>query len=94
MTSAYSIRNLVIREYKRCEGTLRSGVSWRRTSQFWSTADVCETARAAFFRQLLDFWARVCPEHIYHYGILPGGHTIDMVNVDGLWFFTGTVHID
>ncbi len=38
--------------------------------------------------------AQVCPERIYHYYLLPGGHTIDMVKVDGRWFFTGNVHID
>lgn len=38
--------------------------------------------------------AQVCPEPIYHYGALPGGHTIEMVRVDGQWFFTGSVHVD
>jgi hypothetical protein len=38
--------------------------------------------------------AQVCPERIFHYRILPGGHTIEMVKVDGEWFFTGKVHID
>jgi hypothetical protein len=38
--------------------------------------------------------ARVCPERIYHYGLPLGGHTIDMIKVDGQWFFTGKVHID
>jgi hypothetical protein len=38
--------------------------------------------------------AQVCPETIYHYGALPGGHTIEMVRVDGQWYFTGSVHVD
>jgi len=38
--------------------------------------------------------ARVCPERLFHYHIIPGGHTIEMVKVDGTWFFTGDVNID
>src|SRR5687768_2012093 len=38
--------------------------------------------------------AQVCPERIFHYHILPGGHTIEMVKIDGEWFFTGDIHID
>jgi hypothetical protein len=38
--------------------------------------------------------AQICPERIYHYRVLPGGHTIEMVKVDGQWFFTGKVHVD
>lgn len=38
--------------------------------------------------------AQVCPERIFHYRVLPGGHTIEMVKVDGEWFFTGEIHID
>ena len=38
--------------------------------------------------------ARVCPVRLFHYRIIPGGHTIEMVKVDGTWFFTGDVNID
>lgn len=38
--------------------------------------------------------ALVCPERLFHYLIIPGGHRIEMVKVDGAWFFTGEVHID
>ncbi len=38
--------------------------------------------------------AVVCPERLFHYGFIPGGHTVEMVKVDGEWFFTGSVHID
>ena len=38
--------------------------------------------------------AFVCPQPIYHYKILPGGHAIEMIKVDGEWFFTGKVRID
>jgi hypothetical protein len=38
--------------------------------------------------------ASVCPERISHFGIVPGGHTIEMVKIDGDWFFTGKVSID
>jgi len=38
--------------------------------------------------------ARVCPERLWHYRVPPGGHTIEMVKVDGQWLFTGSIHID
>ena len=38
--------------------------------------------------------ATVCPVRTWHFGILPGGHTIKMVRVEGDWFFTGKVSID
>lgn len=38
--------------------------------------------------------ARICPKPVYHFGILPGGDTVEMIKVDGEWFFTGKVHID
>ena len=38
--------------------------------------------------------APVCPERLFHDRIIPGGHTIEMVRVDGQWFFTGKVQID
>jgi hypothetical protein len=38
--------------------------------------------------------AQAYPEGIFHYRILPGGHSPEMVKVDGEWFFTGKVHID
>ena len=38
--------------------------------------------------------ASVTPERIWHYGFLPGGHSIELVRVDDQWLFTGTVHID
>ena len=38
--------------------------------------------------------AVVCPERLFHYRVIPGGHTIEMVKVDGAWFFTGNVNID
>jgi hypothetical protein len=34
--------------------------------------------------------ATVCPERVFH----DGGNTIEMVRVDGEWFFTGGIHID
>ncbi|MCW5558514.1 MAG: hypothetical protein KIT22_11875 [Verrucomicrobiae bacterium] len=45
----------------------------------------------------VKFWAskaQICPERIYHYRVLPGGHTIEMVKADDQWFFTGNVHVD
>lgn len=38
--------------------------------------------------------ALVCPRGLVHFGIIPGGHTVEMVKVDGEWFFTGEVNID
>lgn len=38
--------------------------------------------------------ALICPERLFHYRIIPGGHTIEMIKVDGAWFFTGEVNID
>ena len=38
--------------------------------------------------------AQICPERLYHFGVVPGGHTIEMVRVEGDWFFTGAVNID
>jgi hypothetical protein len=38
--------------------------------------------------------AIVWPERTSHYVVLPGGHTIKMVRVDGNWFFTGRVSLD
>ena len=38
--------------------------------------------------------AQICPERLYHFGVVPGGHTIEMVQVEGDWFFTGAVNID
>jgi len=38
--------------------------------------------------------AIVWPVGSSHYVVLPGGHTIDMIRVNGDWFFTGRVHID
>jgi hypothetical protein len=38
--------------------------------------------------------AKVCPERVFHYRVIPGGHTIEMIKVDGEWFFTGAVHVD
>ena len=38
--------------------------------------------------------AVVWPVRTSHYLVLPGGHTIGMIRVDGEWFFSGKVHID
>ena|SRR5690349_14549306 len=38
--------------------------------------------------------AVVWPVRTSHYLVLPGGHTIGMIKVNGDWFFTGKVHID
>lgn len=38
--------------------------------------------------------AVVWPVRTSHYVVLPGGHTIEMIRVEGDWFFTGKVHID
>jgi hypothetical protein len=38
--------------------------------------------------------ATVCPERVFHFGVIPGGNTVEMVRVDGEWFFTGGIHID
>ena len=38
--------------------------------------------------------AVVWPVRTSHYLVLPGGHTIGMIKVNGDWFFTGTVHLD
>ncbi|MCD6051707.1 MAG: hypothetical protein K0Q55_3116 [Verrucomicrobia bacterium] len=38
--------------------------------------------------------AAVCPERPLHFFFLPVGDTIDMIKVNGDWFFTGDVHID
>ncbi|PYI81405.1 MAG: hypothetical protein DME26_20035 [Verrucomicrobia bacterium] len=38
--------------------------------------------------------ATVVPERVFYWGIIPGGNSIEMVKIDGQWFFTGKVHID
>jgi hypothetical protein len=38
--------------------------------------------------------AVVCPVAQYHYGFIRGGHTLDMVKIDGVWYATGGVHVD
>jgi len=38
--------------------------------------------------------ADVCPDRIHHYLIIPGGNTVEMIKLNGDWFFTGDVHID
>lgn len=38
--------------------------------------------------------ATICPIRLWHYGVIPGGHTISLVRVGEEWFFTGRVHID
>ena len=29
-----------------------------------------------------------------HYGVLPGGDTVEIIKVSGQWYFTGKVHLD
>ena len=38
--------------------------------------------------------ATVWPVCTSHYLVWPGGHTVEMVKVNGEWFFTGKVHLD
>lgn len=38
--------------------------------------------------------ATVWPVRTSHYVVLPGGHTVEMIKVDGDWFFTGKIHVD
>jgi hypothetical protein len=38
--------------------------------------------------------ATVWPARTAHFGILPGGNTVEMVKVAGDWYFTGKVHLD
>ncbi|MCD6050465.1 MAG: hypothetical protein K0Q55_1868, partial [Verrucomicrobia bacterium] len=38
--------------------------------------------------------ATVWPERTQLFIVFPGGNTIDMIKVNGDWFFTGDVHID
>jgi hypothetical protein len=38
--------------------------------------------------------ATVCPEPVLRYHLPIGGHTVEMIKVDGEWFFTGGIHID
>ncbi|MBN9690043.1 MAG: hypothetical protein J0M24_07370 [Verrucomicrobia bacterium] len=44
--------------------------------------------------KILGSRAQICPERLYHFGVVPGGHTIEMVQIEGDWFFTGAVDID
>jgi len=44
--------------------------------------------------RILGGEATVWPVRTSHYVVLPGGHTVEMVKVDGDWFFTGKVHVD
>jgi hypothetical protein len=37
---------------------------------------------------------RVVPERKFHWGIIPGGHAVEMVKTNGEWFLTGRVFID
>jgi len=38
--------------------------------------------------------AWVCPVPAYHYGVIPGGDSVEMIAIDGEWYFTGKVSID
>jgi hypothetical protein len=38
--------------------------------------------------------ATVWPVRTSHYIVLPGDHTVEMIKVDGDWFFTGKIHVD
>lgn len=43
---------------------------------------------------LADGRAAVWPVHTPRLGVLHGGDCMDMVKVDGEWYFTGLVHVD
>ena len=38
--------------------------------------------------------AVICPTRLWHFGVIPGGHTISLIRVGEDWFFTGQVHVD
>ncbi|MES2658827.1 MAG: hypothetical protein V4689_09420 [Verrucomicrobiota bacterium] len=38
--------------------------------------------------------ARVYPTPVRHYGVIPGGDSVEMIEIGGGWFFTGKVNID
>jgi len=38
--------------------------------------------------------ALVVPDRVFHWRIIPDGNSIEMIKIDGQWFFTGKVHID
>jgi hypothetical protein len=41
-----------------------------------------------------DSTATVCPLLQFHFGVIPGGHSLDLIKLDGEWYFTGAIHID
>jgi len=43
---------------------------------------------------VLGHQATVWPFQIWHYLMIPGGHTVEMIKIDDTWFFTGKVHVD
>ena len=38
--------------------------------------------------------ARVYPNPRRYYGVIPGGNSLEMIEIGGEWFFTGKVNID
>ncbi len=38
--------------------------------------------------------ARIYPTPVRHYGVIPGGDSVEMIEIGGEWFFTGKVNID
>ena len=38
--------------------------------------------------------ASITPRRLFHYYVLPGGNSVEMLKVDGEWYFTGGVSVD
>lgn len=71
--------------------SLRSGLSGRYLSTLESFAKPLGPQSSIL---ILGHEAMVWPSRSWHRGIFPRGHTVEMLKIDGTWFFTGEVHID
>ncbi|MEO5914811.1 MAG: hypothetical protein ABIS50_11295 [Luteolibacter sp.] len=75
-------------------GALTAPHSRLSPSDFQRLRTFATTLREDSVIHLSGSTARVCPSPVRHWGFIPGGDTVEMIEVGGEWFFTGRVHID